>query len=119
MSATVNDTPSDWPKGEKGDALEKLWLSLQAELAGQSPIAAHLLAPSSGHQLHLEAPSLVGYAVSLATQAWRLRALSSADATGQPPPIAPQPPEDPLVILSDTLGLPASPVAALRRAARR
>lgn len=108
-----------WPEGAKGDALEKLWLTLQDELAGQSPIAAHLLAPSSGHPLHLEAPALVGAAVTLATPAWRLRAMPSDDLPRQPSPASPQPPEDPFVTLSDTLGLPVSPMAALRGTLRR
>lgn len=104
-----------WPPGEKGDALEKLWLTLQAELAAQSPLAAHLLAPSSGHQLHLEAPSVVGYAVGLATAAWRLRALAPDEPANGRIPHLPKMPEDPLVTLSDTLGLPATaPLASAR-----
>jgi pimeloyl-ACP methyl ester carboxylesterase len=58
-----------WPAGAHGDALESLWLSLQAELAAQSPVAAHLLARDSGHQIHLDQPELVAFAVALASSA--------------------------------------------------
>lgn len=74
-----------WPAGAHGDALEQLWIELQAELAAQSPSAAHLVARASGHQIHLDQPDLVAFAVALASDAWRLRhgetaALTAASA---------------------------------------
>lgn len=62
-----------WPAGAHGDALEQLWMDLQSELAAQSPISAHLLARASGHQIHLDQPDLVAFAIALAADAWRLR----------------------------------------------
>ncbi|MCC7121241.1 MAG: alpha/beta hydrolase [Gammaproteobacteria bacterium] len=62
-----------WPAGAHGDALEQLWINLQTELAAQSPISAHLLARASGHQIHLDQPDLVAFAIALAADAWRLR----------------------------------------------
>lgn len=63
-----------WPPGERGDQLEALWRELQAELADQSPLAIHLLARDSGHQIHLDQPELVAYAIALATDAARAEA---------------------------------------------
>lgn len=62
-----------WPTGPHGDALEALWLTLQSELAAQSPVSAHLLASVSGHQIHLDQPDLVAFAIALASDAWRIR----------------------------------------------
>ena len=62
-----------WPAGPHGDALEALWLTLQSELAAQSPVSAHLLASASGHQIHLDQPDLVAFAIALASDAWRIR----------------------------------------------
>lgn len=67
-----------WPSGAHGDALEQLWMDLQSELAAQSPTSAHLLARASGHQIHLDQPDLVAFAVALAADAWRLRQGQSA-----------------------------------------
>ena len=109
-----------WPAGEQGDRLEQLWSTLQSELAHQSPTAAHLRASASGHQLHLEAPEAVAYAIDLATDTWRLHADNQFEATRfrQLPASRPLPPN--LVILSDTLGLPPpSRVAALPDRNRR
>lgn len=92
-----------WPVGQHGDLLEKLWLDLQSELALESPTALHLVAPDAGHQLHLEAPELVSYAVHLATDAWHVRATKPY----QGPRLA-QTPTAKVTRLRDTLGLPAS-----------
>lgn len=62
-----------WPTGAHGDALEQLWIDLQSELVAQSPTAAHLVARASGHQIHLDQPDLVAFAVALAGDAWRLQ----------------------------------------------
>ncbi len=60
-----------WPNDERGDRLEQLWISLQSELAAQSPASAHLLARASGHMVHLEQPELVAYAIALVFDAVR------------------------------------------------
>lgn len=62
-----------WPAGPHGDALEALWLTLQSELAAQSPVSAHVLASASGHQIHLDQPDLVAFAIALASDAARIR----------------------------------------------
>jgi len=62
-----------WPPGPHGDALEALWLTLQSELAAQSPVSAHLIASESGHQIHLDQPDLVAFAIALASDAARIR----------------------------------------------
>jgi pimeloyl-ACP methyl ester carboxylesterase len=62
-----------WPTGPHGDALEALWLTLQSELAAQSPVSAHLIASASGHQIHLDQPDLVAFAIALASDAWHIR----------------------------------------------
>lgn len=62
-----------WPQGPHGDALEQLWMTLQSELAAQSPTSAHLLARASGHQIHLDQPDLTAFAIALAVDAWRLQ----------------------------------------------
>ena len=73
-----------WPAGAHGDALEQLWMTLQTELAAQSATSAHLVARESGHQIHLDQPDLVAFAVALASDAWRAQqgqaALTSASA---------------------------------------
>ena len=58
-----------WPADAHGDQLEQLWLDLQRGLAQQSPRSAHLVALNSGHQIHLEQPSVVAYAIALAHDA--------------------------------------------------
>lgn len=70
-----------WPAGGHGDALEQLWMDLQTELAAQSPTSAHLVARDSGHQIHLDQPDLVAFAVALAGDAWRLRQGQTAALT--------------------------------------
>lgn len=70
-----------WPTGAHGDALEQLWMALQSELAAQSPTSAHLVARASGHQIHLDQPDLVAFAVALASDAWRMRQGQSAALT--------------------------------------
>src|SRR5690606_17262306 len=69
-----------WPADRRGDGLEALWLELQADLAAQSPSAAHLVARRSGHQIQLEQPRLVAYAAELVIEARRL----AGSDVGQP-----------------------------------
>ncbi|MGH8598444.1 MAG: alpha/beta fold hydrolase, partial [Gammaproteobacteria bacterium] len=54
-----------WPDDERGTRLEQLWVTLQSELAAQSPTATHLVARSSGHMVHLEQPELVSFGIAL------------------------------------------------------
>ena len=99
-----------WPAGARGDQLEALWLSLQSELAAQSPTTAHLLALNSGHQIHLEQPAAVAYAVGLAVDVWRSQTTPSGAKGGYSGPWMAQSPGD-LRYLSNRLGLPiAEPV---------
>lgn len=58
-----------WPDDEHGNGLEHLWITLQSELATQSPAVAHLVALGSGHLVHLEQPDLVAYGIALAFDA--------------------------------------------------
>jgi pimeloyl-ACP methyl ester carboxylesterase len=94
-----------WPAGARGDQLEALWLSLQSELAAQSPTTAHLLALNSGHQIHLEQPAAVAYAVGLAVDVWRSQTTPSGAKGGYSGPWMAQSPGD-LRYLSNRLGLP-------------
>ena len=45
--------------------VEDLWLDLQSELAGMSPLSAHIVARASGHDIHIEQPELVAFAITL------------------------------------------------------
>jgi hypothetical protein len=94
-----------WPAGARGDQLEALWLSLQSELAAQSPTTAHLLALNSGHQIHLEQPAAVAYAVGLAVDVWRSQTTPPGAKGGYSGPWMAQSPGD-LRYLSNRLGLP-------------
>ena len=60
-----------WAEGRQGDLLEHLWREMQQELAAQSPHAIHLVARDSGHQIHLEQPDVVVYAIAMATASRR------------------------------------------------
>ncbi len=60
-----------WPANPRGDRLESLWLALQSELATLSPTAVHLVARASGHQIHLEQPEVVSYAIALIIDTFR------------------------------------------------
>ena len=53
---------------------EKLWLELQSDLASISPISAHLVAIKSGHNIHIDQPDLVAFAISLLIDRYRARA---------------------------------------------
>ena len=69
-----------WAEGRQGDLLEQLWREMQQELAAQSPLSAHLVARDGGHQVHLEQPDAVTYAIALATDAAGLPQSSRRDA---------------------------------------
>ncbi|MGR9089694.1 MAG: alpha/beta hydrolase [Gammaproteobacteria bacterium] len=61
-----------WPADARGDQLEHLWMEMQTELAGESPYSAHIVAINSGHQVHLDQPDLVAYALAVLTDIHRL-----------------------------------------------
>lgn len=61
-----------WPTDARGDQLEHLWMEMQTELAGESPYSAHIVASNSGHQIHLDQPDLVAYAIAVLTDIHRL-----------------------------------------------
>lgn len=60
-----------WPADDRGDQLEHLWMEMQTELAGESPCSAHIVASNSGHQVHLDQPDLVAYAIAVLTDIHR------------------------------------------------
>ena len=60
-----------WPAGQRGNLMENLWMRLQSELARQSPWSAHIVARDSGHQIHLDQPRLVAYAIAVLTDRYR------------------------------------------------
>lgn len=52
-----------WPATPMGDALEKAWQELQADLAARVPGGRQVRALGSGHLVHLDEPDLVAAAV--------------------------------------------------------
>jgi pimeloyl-ACP methyl ester carboxylesterase len=52
-----------WPQTPLGDALERTWRELQAELASGTPGGRQMLAGNSGHLVHLDEPGVVAAAV--------------------------------------------------------
>ena len=60
-----------FPKGYRGELMERLWMELQDELAKLSPQSAHLIATKSGHNIELDQPELVADAVILVTDVVR------------------------------------------------
>ena len=52
-----------WPETPMGDALERVWAELQAELAASIPGGRQLKAEQSGHLIQLDQPELVAGAV--------------------------------------------------------
>lgn len=48
-----------WPDDPLGNAREAQWSSLQAELVQLSPSGRQVIAPGSGHMVHLDEPELV------------------------------------------------------------
>jgi len=60
-----------WPRDERGNLLENLWIELQSDLADQSPWSAHIMARDSGHHVHLDQPKLVAYSIAVITDIHR------------------------------------------------
>ncbi len=52
-----------WPETPMGDALERAWAGMQADLAGSIPGGRQITAERSGHLVHLDQPELVAGAV--------------------------------------------------------
>ncbi|MBI2992696.1 MAG: alpha/beta hydrolase [Gammaproteobacteria bacterium] len=52
-----------WPDGPMGDAKEKSWGKLQQELVESVPGGRQIIAPNSGHLIHLDEPDVVAGAV--------------------------------------------------------
>lgn len=52
-----------WPAGTAGDIKEEAWQNQQKELARLSSLSHYVIAPKSGHQIHLDEPDLVADAV--------------------------------------------------------
>jgi hypothetical protein len=70
-----------WPHNQRGNLLESLWMEMQTELARQSPWSAHIVARDSGHQVHLDQPQLVAYAIAVLTDIHR--SLHANDVDGE------------------------------------
>ena len=60
-----------WPRTAKGDAMEKLWMELQDDLAARSPHAIHMIAERSGHYVQLDQPEVVLNAIRVTVEAVR------------------------------------------------
>ena len=54
-----------WPRTQRGDLMEQLWMDLQTELAAGSLRSAHFIVDKSGHHIHLDQPELVANAIAL------------------------------------------------------
>ena len=52
-----------WPRTERGQRMEQLWIQLQDELASRGQHAIHIVAQRSGHHIHLDQPLLVADSV--------------------------------------------------------
>ena len=48
-----------WPRTPLGNALEKAWFEMQAEIAASVPGGRHVFAAHSGHQVNLDEPDIV------------------------------------------------------------
>lgn len=72
-----------WPNDKRGAMIEDLWLEMQSELAKQSHHSAHIVAVESGHQVHIDQPDLVTYAIALLTDRYRLKKSTTPDAERQ------------------------------------
>ena len=62
---------SDGTSSARQQAIERLWLELQVELAHESSASVHLVARRSGHNVHIEQPQVVAYAIELLVERHR------------------------------------------------
>lgn len=60
-----------WPHDERGDRMEALWRTLQAELARKTDMAGQVVAARSSHYIHLDQPELVCAAIRIVATAAR------------------------------------------------
>lgn len=91
---------------EKRTLMEKLWLEMQSELALESDTSAHLIARSSGHNVHIEQPDLVAYGVGLLVRRFRER---HAPGTAEVPEALDHLAASDVVWLHDTLNIFPAP----------
>jgi len=69
-----------WPETPMGDALERAWADLQADLAASIPGGRQIRAERSGHLVHLDQPELVAGAVrEVLQQACQLQVAGAPD----------------------------------------
>jgi len=69
-----------WPETPMGDALEKAWAEMQADLAGSIPGGRQIMAERSGHLVQLDQPELVAGAVrEVLQEACRLQIAGTPD----------------------------------------
>ena len=69
-----------WPETPMGDALERAWADLQADLAASIPGGRQIRAERSGHLIHLDQPELVAGAVrEVLQEACRLQVAGMPD----------------------------------------
>jgi pimeloyl-ACP methyl ester carboxylesterase len=64
-----------YPHNRRGDLMEILWSTLQAELVERSPKTAHVIANESGHFIHLDQPQLVIDSVALIVDIAKFKSL--------------------------------------------
>lgn len=72
-----------WPQDHRGNLIEDLWMRLQDELAAQTAHAAHIVAATSGHHVHLDQPELVSDAVRMVVDFARSEALAWPTVAGR------------------------------------
>ncbi len=100
---------------DKRILMERLWLTMQSELALASSASAHLVARKAGHNVHIEQPNLVAFGVAMLVERYR-RTLHSGDpGTVFPPPGYAHFMVEDAAWLHDTLNLyplPAAPAQA-------
>lgn len=73
-----------WPRNERGDQMEKLWMELQDELAHLNPHAVHLIAENSGHYVQLEQPAVVINAIHVIVESARAPLRNLSHLMGEP-----------------------------------
>jgi pimeloyl-ACP methyl ester carboxylesterase len=63
---------------KKHRLMERLWLTMQTELAAKSRQSVHLVARNSGHHVHIEQPNLVAFAIAMLIERFRRQSPTSA-----------------------------------------
>lgn len=96
--------------GARRQAIDRLWLELQAELARASSASVHLVARNSGHHVHIEQPDLVAYAIELLVDRHRAMHYQPADGVDAAARAALRAPLTDVSWLHDSLSLSPMPL---------